>query len=53
MNPDFAIVLDFKINGNADADFLVKTARNIGARAVITNAQKDDFKEASANTLFF
>ena len=31
MNPDFAIVLTFKINGNADADFLVKTARNMGA----------------------
>ena len=53
MNPDFAIVLNFKINGNADADFLVKTARNIGARAVITNAQKDDFKEACSKYTIF
>lgn len=36
MNPDFAIVLNFKLNNaqNADPDFLVKTARDIGARAV-------------------
>lgn len=36
MNPDFAIVLNFKLNNaeNVDPDFLVKTARNIGARAV-------------------
>lgn len=37
MNPDFAIVLNFKTTGNFDADFLVKTARNIGARAVMGN----------------
>lgn len=48
MNPDFAIVLNYQLNGNADADFLVKTARNIGARAVMTNAQNDDFKVACA-----
>ncbi|WP_198568058.1 hypothetical protein [Lactobacillus crispatus] len=48
MNPDFAIVLNYQINGNADADFLVKTARDIGARAVITNGQNDDFKAACA-----
>lgn len=35
MNPDFAIVLNFKLNGQADADTLVKIARNIGARAVM------------------
>ena len=46
MNPDFAIVLNYQLNGNADADFLVKTARDIGARAVMTNAQNDDFKVA-------
>lgn len=36
MNPDFAIVLNFKISNedNTDLDFLVKTARDIGARAV-------------------
>lgn len=35
MNPDFALVLNFKFNGNNyDPDFLVKTARNIGVRAV-------------------
>lgn len=36
MNPDFALVLNFKLNKqeNVDPDFLVKTARNIGARAV-------------------
>lgn len=48
MNPDFAIVLNYQLNGNADADFLVKTARDIGARAVMTNAQNDDFKVACA-----
>ena len=53
MNPDFAIVLNFKINGNADADFLVKTARNIGARAVMTNAQKDDFEKACSKYTIF
>lgn len=35
MNPDFAMVLNFKFTGSQfDPDFLVKTARNIGARAV-------------------
>lgn len=53
MNPDFAIVLNFKINGHADVDFLVKTARNIGARAVMTNAQVDDFKKAGAKYTIF
>ena len=33
MNPDFAIVLNFKTTGDFDADFLVKTARNIDTRA--------------------
>lgn len=48
MNPDFAIVLNYQLNGKADADFLVKTARDIGARAVMTSSQNDDFKEACA-----
>lgn len=36
MNPDFAIVLNFEISNKdqTESDFLVKTARNIGARAV-------------------
>lgn len=37
MNPDFAIVLNFKTTGDFDADFLVKTARNIGARSVMSD----------------
>ena len=44
MNPDFAIVLNYQLNDKADADFLVKTARDIGARAVMTSSQNDDFK---------
>lgn len=45
MNPDFAIVLNFKISNedNTDLDFLVKTARDIGARAV---SGSDNFKAA-------
>ena len=48
MNPDFAIVLNFKLKNakGVDADFLVKTARNIGARAVATDAFKTDFEKA-------
>lgn len=46
MNPDFAIVLNYQLTGKADADLLVKTARDIGARAVMTNEQSDDFKAA-------
>ncbi len=36
MNPDFAIVLNYQLKNkdNFDPDFLVKTARDIGARAV-------------------
>ncbi|EEJ71605.1 hypothetical protein [Lactobacillus ultunensis] len=45
MNPDFAIVLNFKTTGEFDADFLVKTARNIGARAVMSN-NTDGFQAA-------
>ena len=48
MNPDFAIVLNFKLKNakGVDADFLVKTARNIGARAIATDAFKTDFEQA-------
>lgn len=53
MNPDFAIVLNYQLNGEADADFLVKTARNIGARAVITDSQTEDFKPACAKYTIF
>lgn len=52
MNPDFAIVLNFKINGQANADDLVKTARNIGARAVMSN-NTAGFKEACAKYTIF
>ena len=45
MNPDFAIVLNFKTTGDFDADFLVKTARNIGVRAVMSD-DPDAFKAA-------
>ena len=50
MNPDFAIVLNFKLKSakDVDADFLVKTARNIGARAVSVDAHQTDFKKACA-----
>lgn len=35
MNPNFALILNYKVdNSDFDPDFLVKTARNIGARAV-------------------
>lgn len=53
MNPDFAIVLNYQLNDKADADFLVKTARDIGARAVMTRSQNDDFKEACAKYTIF
>lgn len=50
MNPDFAIILNFKLKStkDVDADFLVKTARDIGARAVATNQLQDEFKLACA-----
>ena len=50
MNPDFAIVLNFKLKSakDVDADFLVKTARNIGARAVSVDAHQTAFKKACA-----
>lgn len=52
MNPDFAIVLNFKAKDtqNVDADFLVKTARNIGARAV---SGGDYLKDACAKYTIF
>lgn len=53
MNPDFAIVLNFKLNGQADADTLVKTARNIGARAVMSNGKNDLFKMACEKYTIF
>lgn len=53
MNPDFAIVLNYQLNDKADADFLVKTARNIGARAVMTDRQTEDFKTACAKYTIF
>ncbi|MBA1394031.1 hypothetical protein EQ500_09190, partial [Lactobacillus sp. XV13L] len=48
MNPDFAIILNFKLKAgqNADADFLVKTARNIGARAISSNGAQAEFARA-------
>lgn len=52
MNPDFAIILNFKTIGKFDADFLVKTARNIGARAVMSN-NPSDFKEACEKYTIF
>ncbi len=50
MNPDFAIVLNFKLKNAKDvaADFLVKTARNIGARVITADANIPDFKKACA-----
>ena len=50
MNPDFAIVLNFKLKSakDVDADFLVQTARNIGARAVSVDAHQTAFKKACA-----
>lgn len=50
MNPDFAIILNFKLKStkDVDADFLVKTARNIGARAVTTDQLQADFEKACA-----
>ena len=32
MNPDFAIILNFKTTSDFDADFLVKTARRFNQR---------------------
>jgi hypothetical protein len=51
MNPDFAIILNFKTAAvpaaELDPDFLVKTARNVGARAIATS-QPELFKAAGA-----
>ena len=53
MNPDFAIILNFKTTSDFDADFLVTTARNIGARAVM-RSDPTAFKEACETyTSFF
>lgn len=48
MNPDFAIILNFKLKNAkyVDTDFLVKIARDIGARAIATNLAHDQFKNA-------
>lgn len=52
MNPDYALILNFKLNNtkNIDADALVKKARDIGARAVSGN---DLLKEACAKYTIF
>lgn len=52
MNPDFAIILNFKTTSDFDADFLVKTARNIGARAVMSS-DPATFKEACEKYTIF
>lgn len=48
MNPDFAIILNFKLKNakDIDADFLVKTARDIGVRAVTADQAQNKFKTA-------
>lgn len=48
MNPDFAIILNFKLKSakDVDVDFLVKTARNIGARVVTADAMQAAFSQA-------
>ncbi|MDF7638123.1 hypothetical protein PT285_01555 [Lactobacillus sp. ESL0791] len=50
MNPDFAIVLNFKLKNakNIDFDSLVKTARDIGARAISADTKAANFKKACA-----
>lgn len=52
MNPDYALILNFKLNDtkNIDADALVKKARDIGARAV---SGSDLLKEACAKYTIF
>ncbi|WEV43454.1 hypothetical protein OZX56_08105 [Lactobacillus sp. ESL0684] len=48
MNSDFAIILNFKLKNakKVDTDFLVKTARNVGARAISSDNQAVDFQPA-------
>lgn len=48
MNLDFAIILNFKLKSakDVDVDFLVKTARNIGARVVAADAMQEAFSQA-------
>ncbi|MDF7672758.1 hypothetical protein PT281_05685 [Lactobacillus sp. ESL0701] len=50
MNPDFAIVLNFKLTNpeKVNADLLVKTARDIGARAVAADGAQEAFQAACA-----
>lgn len=50
MNPDFAIILNFKLKStkDVDVDFLVKTARDVGVRAVATDALQASFQKACA-----
>lgn len=52
MNPDYALILNFKLNDskNVDADALVKKARDIGARAV---SGSDILKEACEKYTIF
>lgn len=48
MNPDYGIILNFKVNANANAQKLVRLARNIGARAISVEGAEDlaPYKEA-------
>ncbi|WEV71083.1 hypothetical protein OZY43_01190 [Lactobacillus sp. ESL0785] len=50
MNPDFAIVLNFKLKDTkkVNADLLVKTARDIGARAVSADSAQTAMQAACA-----
>ena len=52
MNPDFAIILNFKTTSDFDADFLVKTARSIGARAVMSSDPAAFKKACEKYTIF-
>lgn len=46
MNPDFAIILNFKLKNaqEIDTDFLVKTARNIGVRAIAADRLENELQ---------
>ncbi|RMC41876.1 MULTISPECIES: hypothetical protein [unclassified Lactobacillus] len=46
MNPDFAIILNFKLKNaqEIDMDFLVKTARNIGVRAIAADRLENELQ---------
>lgn len=48
MNPDYGIILNFKVNANANAQKIVRLARNIGARAISVEGTNDlaPYKEA-------